>query len=147
MAHLTWSGLMGSDLPPIVVLLGGPSAEHDVSLVSGRAIAAEEDLAGVARDDGRAVECALQLALGSHAPLHLAIQLVAMEAPPVAREHDEQVFRGIAGYLGPVVEIANPFGPIRDPFIPLRAISLKRHPNQSAGGSERDHRSRFEGGQ
>jgi D-alanine-D-alanine ligase len=28
-----------SDLPPIVVLLGGPSAEHDVSVVSGTAIA------------------------------------------------------------------------------------------------------------
>ena len=27
-------------LPPIVVLLGGPSAEHDVSVVSGTAIAA-----------------------------------------------------------------------------------------------------------
>ena len=25
--------------PPIVVLLGGPSAEHDVSIVSGTAIA------------------------------------------------------------------------------------------------------------
>jgi D-alanine-D-alanine ligase len=32
-------------LPPIVVLLGGPSAEHDVSIVSGTAIA--EALAGV----------------------------------------------------------------------------------------------------
>jgi D-alanine-D-alanine ligase len=29
-----------TDLPPIVVLLGGPSAEHDVSIVSGTAIAA-----------------------------------------------------------------------------------------------------------
>ena len=28
-----------SDRPPIVVLLGGPSAEHDVSIVSGTAIA------------------------------------------------------------------------------------------------------------
>src|SRR3954467_7340975 len=28
-----------ADRPPIDVLLGGPSAEHDVSLVSGRAIA------------------------------------------------------------------------------------------------------------
>jgi len=28
-----------TDLPPIVVLLGGPSAEHDVSIVSGTAIA------------------------------------------------------------------------------------------------------------
>jgi D-alanine-D-alanine ligase len=28
------------DLPPLVVVLGGPSAEHDVSVVSGTAIAA-----------------------------------------------------------------------------------------------------------
>ena len=37
------AGLAGSEragtLPPIVVLLGGPSAEHDVSIVSGTAIA------------------------------------------------------------------------------------------------------------
>jgi D-alanine-D-alanine ligase len=32
--------LAGDELPPVVVLLGGPSAEHDVSIVSGRAIAA-----------------------------------------------------------------------------------------------------------
>jgi D-alanine-D-alanine ligase len=31
---------MTADLPPIAVLLGGPSAEHDVSIVSGTAIAA-----------------------------------------------------------------------------------------------------------
>lgn len=33
-------GLPGAGRVPVVVLLGGPSAEHDVSLVSGRAIAA-----------------------------------------------------------------------------------------------------------
>jgi D-alanine-D-alanine ligase len=32
-------GLTGPELPPVVVLLGGPSAEHDVSIVSGTAIA------------------------------------------------------------------------------------------------------------
>jgi D-alanine-D-alanine ligase len=31
--------LTGTELPPVVVLLGGPSAEHDVSIVSGSAIA------------------------------------------------------------------------------------------------------------
>ena len=31
--------LTAADLPPVVVLLGGPSAEHDVSVVSGTAIA------------------------------------------------------------------------------------------------------------
>ncbi len=31
--------MTGSALPPVVVLLGGPSAEHDVSVVSGTAIA------------------------------------------------------------------------------------------------------------
>ena len=35
---------MTTSLPPVVVLLGGPSAEHDVSVVSGTAIA--EALAG-----------------------------------------------------------------------------------------------------
>jgi D-alanine-D-alanine ligase len=33
------AGMSAADLPPIVVLLGGPSAEHDVSIVSGTAIA------------------------------------------------------------------------------------------------------------
>ena len=33
-------GLKAQGLPPVVVLLGGPSAEHDVSVVSGTAIAA-----------------------------------------------------------------------------------------------------------
>jgi D-alanine-D-alanine ligase len=42
-AGLTGDGatrLDAADLPPVVVLLGGPSAEHDVSVVSGTAIAA-----------------------------------------------------------------------------------------------------------
>ncbi|HEY7700860.1 MAG TPA: D-alanine--D-alanine ligase [Candidatus Limnocylindrales bacterium] len=33
------AGVTGADRPPVVVLLGGPSAEHDVSVVSGTAIA------------------------------------------------------------------------------------------------------------
>jgi len=33
------AGVTARELPPIVVLLGGPSAEHDVSVVSGSAIA------------------------------------------------------------------------------------------------------------
>ena len=33
------TGTSGGERPPIVVLLGGPSAEHDVSIVSGTAIA------------------------------------------------------------------------------------------------------------
>jgi D-alanine-D-alanine ligase len=33
------AGVRPKDLPPIVVVLGGPSAEHDVSVVSGSAIA------------------------------------------------------------------------------------------------------------
>ena len=40
-----------TDRPPIVVLLGGPSAEHDVSIVSGTAIA--EALAGTGDDRRR----------------------------------------------------------------------------------------------
>jgi D-alanine-D-alanine ligase len=40
------AGLNASELPPIVVLLGGPSAEHDVSVVSGTAIAAALSDAG-----------------------------------------------------------------------------------------------------
>ena len=38
---------MSRDWPPIVVLLGGPSAEHDVSVVSGTAIAAALTSAGL----------------------------------------------------------------------------------------------------
>ena len=33
------AGMTAAELPPIVVLLGGPSAEHDVSVVSGTAMA------------------------------------------------------------------------------------------------------------
>ncbi|HEX7346919.1 MAG TPA: D-alanine--D-alanine ligase [Candidatus Limnocylindrales bacterium] len=33
------TGMTAAELPPIVVLLGGPSAEHDVSVVSGTAMA------------------------------------------------------------------------------------------------------------
>lgn len=40
--------LTAAELPPIVVLLGGPSAEHDVSIVSGSAIA--QALADVGAD-------------------------------------------------------------------------------------------------
>ena len=39
----------GRAAPPIVVLLGGPSAEHDVSIVSGTAIADALAAAGIAR--------------------------------------------------------------------------------------------------
>ncbi len=41
---------MTAALPPIVVLLGGPSAEHDVSIVSGSAIADALEAAGHAVD-------------------------------------------------------------------------------------------------
>ncbi len=39
MAGVSTPRLTAADLPPIAVLLGGPSAEHDVSIVSGTAIA------------------------------------------------------------------------------------------------------------
>ena len=39
MAGVNGARSTAADLPPIVVLLGGPSAEHDVSVVSGTAIA------------------------------------------------------------------------------------------------------------
>jgi D-alanine-D-alanine ligase len=42
--------LSPADLPPVVVLLGGPSAEHDVSVVSGTAIAAALADVGVTVD-------------------------------------------------------------------------------------------------
>jgi D-alanine-D-alanine ligase len=45
------AGLTAAELPPIVVLLGGPSAEHDVSIVSGTAIA--EALADAGADVGQ----------------------------------------------------------------------------------------------
>lgn len=44
---------VGGTIPPIVVVLGGPSAEHDVSIVSGHAIA------DALRDDGASVEVVL----------------------------------------------------------------------------------------
>jgi D-alanine-D-alanine ligase len=42
------AGLSAAGLPPIIVLLGGPSAEHDVSVVSGTAIAEALGHAGAA---------------------------------------------------------------------------------------------------
>jgi D-alanine-D-alanine ligase len=42
------ASMTASELPPIVVLLGGPSAEHDVSVVSGTAIALALSEAGAA---------------------------------------------------------------------------------------------------
>ena len=43
-----WGDVVVTARPPVVVLLGGPSAEHDVSIVSGTAIA--EALAGAGLD-------------------------------------------------------------------------------------------------
>ena len=40
MADVSGTGRTAAGSPPVVVLLGGPSAEHDVSVVSGTAIAA-----------------------------------------------------------------------------------------------------------
>ena len=40
------------DYPPIVVLLGGPSAEHDVSVVSGTAIAVPDTIETSCSADG-----------------------------------------------------------------------------------------------
>ena len=97
------AGLTAADLPPIVVLLGGPSAEHDVSIVSGTAMAAaladagatvrqvlidldarwwwlppdhrREDRPGAAYDDAKA--------LGGEGPLEVgaAIDRLAAEDP------------------------------------------------------------------
>ena len=39
MAGVSGTGRTAAGSPPVVVLLGGPSAEHDVSVVSGTAIA------------------------------------------------------------------------------------------------------------
>jgi D-alanine-D-alanine ligase len=47
------AGLSAADLPPIVVLAGGPSAEHDVSIVSGHAMA--DALADIGADVRRVV--------------------------------------------------------------------------------------------
>ncbi|HSL76239.1 MAG TPA: hypothetical protein VK867_04800, partial [Candidatus Limnocylindrales bacterium] len=44
------AGMTAAELPPIVVLLGGPSAEHDVSVVSGTAIAEALSDAGATVD-------------------------------------------------------------------------------------------------
>ncbi|HSO29464.1 MAG TPA: D-alanine--D-alanine ligase family protein [Candidatus Sulfomarinibacteraceae bacterium] len=91
-------------LPPVVVLLGGPSAEHDVSIVSGTAIAAAlradgQDVRQVLIDlDGRwwwlpadhehgdraAVAYDDPAALGAEGPVAVgaAIDLLAAAAPP-----------------------------------------------------------------
>jgi D-alanine-D-alanine ligase len=50
MSHGSASAAVGALRPPVVVLLGGPSAEHDVSVVSGTAIAA------ALAEEGHAVE-------------------------------------------------------------------------------------------
>jgi D-alanine-D-alanine ligase len=93
----------GSALPPIVVLLGGPSAEHDVSIVSGTAIAGALadaggavrqvliDLAGAwwwlpadhRRDDRPAAAYDDPLALGAEGPVTVgaALDRLAAAAP------------------------------------------------------------------
>ena len=95
--------LNGADLPPVVVLLGGPSVEHDVSIVSGTAIAAALhdagasvrqvliDLAGgwwwLPKDHARAGRAATiyddPRALGAVGPVAIgaAIDRLAAEAP------------------------------------------------------------------
>jgi D-alanine-D-alanine ligase len=91
-------------LPPIVVLLGGPSAEHDVSIVSGTAIAAALADAGARvrqvlidldgawwwlpadhrRDDRPAATYDDPLGLGAEGPVSLgtAVDRLANENPP-----------------------------------------------------------------
>ncbi|MCY7418775.1 MAG: hypothetical protein LH650_09815, partial [Chloroflexi bacterium] len=78
-------------LPPasIVVLLGGPSAEHDVSLVSGRAIAA------ALRPRGHSVECWLIGLDGGWWQLPSAAEDPSIPAP----SYDDP---GALGAIGPV---------------------------------------------
>jgi D-alanine-D-alanine ligase len=97
-----------SDRPPVVVLLGGPSAEHDVSVVSGTAIAAaladegytvEQVLidldgawwwlpAGHRREDRAAATYDAPAALGADGPLTVGVAIdrlaAASPAPVVA---------------------------------------------------------------
>ena len=103
-------------LPPIVVLLGGPSAEHDVSIVSGTAIAAAlVDAGAIVRQvlidlDGRwwwlpadhrrgdrpATAYDDPPALGGEGPVRVGAaldRLAAMDPPPV-------VFIGLHGPFG-----------------------------------------------
>jgi D-alanine-D-alanine ligase len=94
----------GSDRPPVVVLLGGPSAEHDVSIVSGTAVADALAAAGLAvrqvlidldgawwwlppdhRRDGRPAPAYDEPhSLGAEGPLRLgaAIDRLTAAAPP-----------------------------------------------------------------
>jgi D-alanine-D-alanine ligase len=98
--------LTGAELPPIVVLFGGPSAEHDVSIVSGTAIADALAGAGAAvrlvlidldgawwwmpadhrRDDRPAADYDDPAALGAEGPLPAGAaldRLAATDPPPV----------------------------------------------------------------
>jgi D-alanine-D-alanine ligase len=96
-------GARAAALPPIVVLLGGPSAEHDVSIVSGTAIAGALADAGAAvrqvlidlagawwwlpadhrRDDRPAAAYDDPLALGAEGPVTVgaALDRLAAAAP------------------------------------------------------------------
>ena len=97
------TGVTAAELPPIVVLLGGPSAEHDVSVVSGTAMAGALLDAGAAvrqilidldgrwwwlpadhrRDDRPAATYDDPTALGAEGPLEVgaAIDRLASEDP------------------------------------------------------------------
>ena len=98
------AGVSAKDLPPVVVLLGGPSAEHDVSVVSGTAIAGALADAGATvrqvlldldgrwwwlpadhrRDDRLASVYDEPTKLGADGPVALgaAIDRLAAEVPP-----------------------------------------------------------------
>ena len=103
-------------LPPIVVLLGGPSAEHDVSIVSGTSIATALADAGASvrqvlialdgtwwwlpddhrRGDRPAADYDDPAALGGEGPVHVGAaleRLAAMDPAPV-------VFIGLHGPFG-----------------------------------------------
>jgi D-alanine-D-alanine ligase len=101
---LAVAGVSAKDLPPVVVLLGGPSAEHDVSVVSGTAIAGALADAGATvrqvlldldgrwwwlpadhrRDDRLASVYDEPTKLGADGPVALgaAIDRLAAEVPP-----------------------------------------------------------------
>src|SRR5687767_6566955 len=93
-------------LPPIVVLLGGPSAEHDVSIVSGTSVASALADAGATvrqvlialdgawwwlpdghrRGDRPAADYDDPKALGGEGPIQVGAaldRLAAMDPPPV----------------------------------------------------------------
>jgi len=100
-------------LPPIAVLLGGPSAEHDVSIVSGTAIA--EALAGT----------------GTEVTQHLILLQALDRGGPVARNSDVNAAKVILKRALAAGHAVTACGENVRPCM-QQAISVKQEPTRGA---------------